>query len=700
MRWQVSLQLVLGMGALFGLAYFGVERFIGSPLERSALDAADSHAVIGASELVATWERTRDGRRSLVRALAASPTFREGGSERIEAALESATVQMGGGRAAVVRSSGEKIGFGEGAEELANLEATKAALDGATQVRFERIDSVLNVVSVAPVLSSEGRPTAALVLASKFDEGVVRHWMRDLPADVSIALLEDQKAIASTIPARFKGALTKLDSDSFDLEGTRFRTARRAMTDDAGHPIAVVGIGAIQPLVESPIVERVRFLVIALGSLALLLSFLIAMIAPPDSAKSIIEEFNLASGDIPASNTGPIEQMPELDHEPAFDSMYPPPVAKAPPIQPLPLRDGGGGAHPDKKATSVPRARMSEPVPPPAKVRPPSDTRLALDAEKAIKPTPKPVPVAPPTSRSNSGFIPDPPVPPRSRSNPVFAPPDAIPLPGNAQPPPPRAAPLPPPSSSSSSPFDQIAAAAFSAPPPSFAAPAAPPQRIGTKEDDLLMPKGADLDAIAREAAKQGPPRHEPADLPGLKSAFAPTGSIPGSLPRSSSTSGPRPVDLPGLRADDPAARMFDERSPVPRSASNAPRRGSDPWANPALGVYSTSPPVQERLTMPDRIPSNPPAPVMPPPSISQIPTSPPAGPIAYDEEHYRVVYNDFVSSKARLGEAVDNITYEGFRSKLRSSEEALINRHGCRAVRFQVLVKDNTVSLRPQLVR
>ncbi len=185
------------------------------------------------------------------------------------------------------------------------------------------------------------------------------------------------------------------------------------------------------------------------------------------------------------------------------------------------------------------------------------------------------------------------------------------------------------------------------------------------------MPKGVDLEAIARQAAKQGPPKHEPTDLPGLRSPYAPATPPPSRSSRSTE-------DLPGLRANDPAARMFDTGKP-------APRRTSDPWSNPALGVYSTTPSVSERLSVPDRAPSNPPL---------------QTGPTAFDEEHYRVVYNDFVASKARLGEVVDNITYEGFRSKLRSSEEALIDRHGCRAVRFQVLVKDNTVSLRPQLVR
>jgi hypothetical protein len=260
---------------------------------------------------------------------------------------------------------------------------------------------------------------------------------------------------------------------------------------------------------------------------------------------------------------------------------------------------------------------------------------------------------------------------------------------------------MPPPAS----PFDQIAAAAFSSPP---SIPEAQTERnarrpdmrsLGPKEDDLLMPKGVDLDVIAREAAKQGPPKYEPTDLPGLRSPFSAAPPVPYdnglSMPVALPTT--RSSDLPGLRADDPAARAFD-RSPSPLPSG---RRTSDPWSNPSLGVYSTTPPISERLAVPERTPSNPP-PSSLPRHAPGIPTAPPpvSGPVAYDEEHYRVVYHDFVASKARLGEVVDNITYEGFRSKLRSSEEALINRHGCRAVRFQVLVKDNTVSLRPQLVR
>ena len=71
-----------------------------------------------------------------------------------------------------------------------------------------------------------------------------------------------------------------------------------------------------------------------------------------------------------------------------------------------------------------------------------------------------------------------------------------------------------------------------------------------------------------------------------------------------------------------------------------------------------------------------------------------------YDESHYQDVFNDFVSARQRIGESVANLNLEEFKAKLRSSEEGLIKRYNCRAVRFQVMLKDKTVSLRPQLVR
>lgn len=75
-------------------------------------------------------------------------------------------------------------------------------------------------------------------------------------------------------------------------------------------------------------------------------------------------------------------------------------------------------------------------------------------------------------------------------------------------------------------------------------------------------------------------------------------------------------------------------------------------------------------------------------------------GPRPFDEQHYRAAFDEFVSSKMRLGDPVDSISFEGFRDKLAKIEQTLIEKHGCRSVRFQVIVRDRQVSLRPQLVR
>jgi hypothetical protein len=670
MRWQVSLQLAIGLGALFGLAYYGVDRFIGPPLESNAVDAADAYAIVGASEIATSWERARSGRRALVRALAGSPTFREGSSDLIEAALESAAVQMGGGAAALVRSK-EKIGsFGEAPGDLAELEAAADAQRGVAIVRFERIGEVLYAVSAAPVPQSDGR---VLVLASKLDENELRLWIRGLPDHVSVVLLDGDRMLASTVVPQHKKSIAPPFTEEIRVAKQRFRTARRTLSDDAGTKLEVVGLAAVRSVVGSAVVERTQLLVISLGALALILALVLVLIAPSESVRELIEEFNQASRDLPrVSDTQPLapDLPPEPSLPPAHSYFTAPPPAPPPPAPPR-ARD----RIPESPPLAPPAPSFSSPgleaVTQPAKRdRPSSDTRLALDAEQRIqKPIQKPPPPVPPPSRSSPGGIP-------------FGAPDPIPLPGTA---PARTNNTIPPAS----PFDQIAAAAFAPP----MAPPSPPSsipRLGPKEGDLLMPKGVDLDTIAREAAKQGPPKHEPSDLPGLRAPFPSQSGISPLSQHASMPPSRQREDLPGLRANDPAARAFDRS---PSNPTSPPRKSSDPWSNPSIGLYSTTPPVQERLSVPDRdrAPSN------PPPKASPAPAG---APVAYDEEHYRVVYNDFVSSKARLGEAVDNITYEGFRSKLRSSEEALINRHGCRAVRFQVLVKDNTVSLRPQLVR
>ncbi|MGF1509186.1 MAG: MXAN_5187 C-terminal domain-containing protein [Myxococcota bacterium] len=71
-----------------------------------------------------------------------------------------------------------------------------------------------------------------------------------------------------------------------------------------------------------------------------------------------------------------------------------------------------------------------------------------------------------------------------------------------------------------------------------------------------------------------------------------------------------------------------------------------------------------------------------------------------YDEAHYHDVFTRFVAAREQQGDPVGNISFSAFRRKLETSERSLLEKHGCRAVRFQVVVRDDKVTLRPQLVR
>lgn len=639
MRWLATLQLVIGMGVLFGLGYLAVPRFIEPLTENRVVETAEAHAVVAAGEVTSSWERSRSGRRALIRALAESPVFDDAKDELWADALGSAAVQMGGGVAAVVDRSSKVVASEGDAAHLARLLATKDALGGAATVRLEAIGDTLHVVSAAPIGDRR-----ALIVASPIGDMQLRGWTRGLPANVSVVVLDREKTLASTLPPRHREAfapVARTANGAVDLGVQRFRAARRSISDDAGAQFTILGMAEIDGSGMALLVGHVQLLVMLLGGFALVLAMVVLMLAPGGAAKA--EELEVEER--PISDTQPLD-MPELDiPEPVVQSVSAPDLGlpkKLTPREAIERAEAKAMAE-EPPPLAPPAPKIPAPAPslesvtmPQPKKRPESDSTFALDAEQRFG-----------------------------------APPQA----------PPPAGP---------SPFDQIARAAFSAAPPPVAAPVAPPTSRGG--EDLLAPKGVDMSQIAAMAnaprqASSPRPLHAPAlptDLPGLKSDPFPIPLAPSSSrPSHAQTAAPPPptfgslADLPGLKSD--ARGSYDVNEVETQPARLQPSRGPvDPWQNPVV-------------------------PARPAPSISsQISAPPPpvGPPMAYDEEHYRLVYNDFVSSKARLGEAVDNITYEGFRSKLRSSEEALINQHGCRAVRFQVLVRDNTVSLRPQLVR
>ena len=57
--------------------------------------------------------------------------------------------------------------------------------------------------------------------------------------------------------------------------------------------------------------------------------------------------------------------------------------------------------------------------------------------------------------------------------------------------------------------------------------------------------------------------------------------------------------------------------------------------------------------------------------------------------------FHEFVATRERCGEPADGIPYEKFAAKLKKNHEQLVQKYGCRTVRFQVHVKDGKAALK-----
>lgn len=77
-----------------------------------------------------------------------------------------------------------------------------------------------------------------------------------------------------------------------------------------------------------------------------------------------------------------------------------------------------------------------------------------------------------------------------------------------------------------------------------------------------------------------------------------------------------------------------------------------------------------------------------------------PNEPDAEDHSHFREVYDRFVQMRRRCGEPTDNLAFERFVQKLHKNREAMIQKYGCRTVRFQVYEKDGKAALKASPVR
>ena len=65
------------------------------------------------------------------------------------------------------------------------------------------------------------------------------------------------------------------------------------------------------------------------------------------------------------------------------------------------------------------------------------------------------------------------------------------------------------------------------------------------------------------------------------------------------------------------------------------------------------------------------------------------------DSATYQSIFEDFVALKKKCGESIESLTYEKFAKKLERNRDALIEKHGCKSVKFQVYIKDGKAALK-----
>jgi hypothetical protein len=70
------------------------------------------------------------------------------------------------------------------------------------------------------------------------------------------------------------------------------------------------------------------------------------------------------------------------------------------------------------------------------------------------------------------------------------------------------------------------------------------------------------------------------------------------------------------------------------------------------------------------------------------------------DEVQWRAVFQEFLRTREECGESLEGLTWDRFRAKLAKNRDALTQKYACRAVRFQVYVKEGKAALKATPVR
>ena len=250
---------------------------------------------------------------------------------------------------------------------------------------------------------------------------------------------------------------------------------------------------------------------------------------------------------------------------------------------------------------------------------------------------------------------------------------------------------------------------------------------------------GADINAgIQRVVEKGGGTARKPADL---ESILGPVPAQPNmsafSFPLNNDPSQAAQIpQVPPIGAPTPPPASFGAPNPPPPPNQRFPGAPPPPPSRPQLGAPPGPPgppPAysSERTMAMQNAP--PPAPYNPPPAAPiatpQPPFVPPPKKVGAKEDQeeqtmvaqpsadlisaatgqnpaldippeWQKVYEDFLRTKRECGEPTDGLTFEKFQQTLKKNRDALMQRHGCKRVKFSVYVKEGRASLKATPVR
>jgi hypothetical protein len=229
-------------------------------------------------------------------------------------------------------------------------------------------------------------------------------------------------------------------------------------------------------------------------------------------------------------------------------------------------------------------------------------------------------------------------------------------------------------------------------PPERAIEPPPPPPEAAAPSELAAAPEP--FDGLPGPRTPREPPRDDLAALldampPPPEPVVAPIRPPPQRVSPSPATP-PRPPPRPPA-APEPAPLDYDHQPTTAYPVPNLPDFNLPPAS--ALGPAANAIPEATRV-------ADVPADLLASSRVSGPRPQPLPRPVAPDEVHFQDVFHEFLAVRERCGESGDGLTFEKFAGKLRKNRDQLVQKYGCRTVRFQVYVKDGRAALKATPVR